>query len=276
VPVCPEIEIGLGTPRDSLRLVRDDDDVRLVMPKAGRDFTDDMRDYVTSRVGALMAEDLSGYVLKKDSPTCGLYRVRVYEPSGMPGRKGRGLFADELTRRWPQLPVEEEGRLRDARLRESFVAAVFAFRRLKDLFGGEWEMADLVAFHTVYKLSLLARSQKEHSALGQLVAEGAGLEPEALQARYTELFMQAMRRAPTRKRHTNVLHHIAGYFKECLDDASRHELLSLIEDYRRGVAPLMAPLTLVRHLANRFGIAYLQGQSYLEPAPRELMSSPEV
>jgi uncharacterized protein YbgA (DUF1722 family)/uncharacterized protein YbbK (DUF523 family) len=272
VPVCPEVEVGLGTPRESMRLVKKDGDVRLLTGKSGVDHTAAMRRFAVRRVAALGRLDLCGYVLKKDSPSCGMERVKVYDPGGgMPAKTGRGLFAEALLDAYPLLPVEEEGRLNDPALRESFVERVFAYRRLRSLFDGRWTVGALVAFHTAHKLQLLSHSPKRYEELGRLVAGAKRVERRELRGRYEETFMEGLGVLATRARHVNVLQHVIGYFKRDLDDASRHELLSLIDDYRAGLVPLVVPLTLVRHHVRRFDVAYLKGQTYLDPHPKEMM-----
>jgi uncharacterized protein YbgA (DUF1722 family)/uncharacterized protein YbbK (DUF523 family) len=271
VPVCPEVELGLGTPRPTLRLERRGHEVRMVEPKAEQDRTEAMRAYARRRVRELEGEDLGGYVLKKDSPSCGLERVKVYAGTGPGVRDGRGLFAEALVERFPDLPVEEEGRLGDARLRESFVVRIFAYQRLRRLFTGRWTQGQLVAFHTAHKMLLLAHLPAAYALLGRLVASGRALPREELSRRYRADFMAALARPSTRRLHTNVLQHLVGHFRGLLDAADRDELLGLIEDHRRGLAPLVVPVTLVRHHARRLGVEYLLGQVYLDPHPKELM-----
>jgi len=272
VPVCPEVEMGLPVPRDTLRLVRDGGgDIRLVMPKTGADYSARMRKYAAARCAALRREDLCGYVLKKNSPSCGLERVKVYTEKGMPSVAGRGVFADALLRAFPHLPIEEEGRLCDPRLRENFVERVFAYRRLRSLFSGRWSLGDLVAFHTAHKLQLLAHAPAGYERLGRLVARAKGVPREQLRSDYESAFMETLAVLATPRRHTNVLHHIVGFFKERLDRASRQELLEMIDDYRRGLVPLVVPLTIVRHHVARLDVSYLRGQVYLDPHPKELM-----
>lgn len=271
VPVCPEVEMGLSTPRETLRLVRTGEGIRMIMPKTGVDHTQAMTDFAKHRVQALDREDLCGYILKKDSPSCGMERVRVFDSNGVPAKSGRGLFAAALLGHFPYLPVEEEGRLSDARLRENFIERVFAYRRLRTLFAGRWGLGDLVAFHTAHKLLLMAHSPQAYANLGRLVAGGKKLPRGKLRSRYEEEFMRALAEIATRPRQTNVLQHIAGYVRPHLDAASRGELASLLEDYRRGLVPLIVPVTLIRHYVRRFEIPYLRGQIYLEPHPKELM-----
>jgi uncharacterized protein YbgA (DUF1722 family)/uncharacterized protein YbbK (DUF523 family) len=270
VPVCPEVEAGLGVPRESMQLRRADDQVRLVTTKTGIDHTDTMRRYAARRVAELAAHDLCGYVLKKNSPSCGMERVKIYGRSG-PVTSGRGLFATALLEAFPHLPVEEEGRLSDPRLRENFVERVFAYRRLRSLFSGHWTVGGLVAFHTAHKLQLMAHAPQRYAELGRLVAGAKALTRPVLRESYAEQFMRGLGTMATPKRHVNVLQHILGYFSDQLDSTARRELLELIEDYGRGLLPLVVPLTLVRHYVRQFAVAYVQAQTYLDPHPKELM-----
>ena len=279
VPVCPEVEVGMGTPRETVHLVRDlsrtsqaaeGGSLRMVAPKSGTDWTDRMVAYAQARVGKLASMDLSGYVLKKDSPSCGMERVKVHAPGAMPERTGTGLYAAVLRARMPTLPVEEEGRLCDPRLRENFVERVFAYRRLRTLFGGRWSVGQLVRFHTAHKLVLLAHRPAAYASLGRLVARAREKPRAELQAEYERTFMEALSRVATPARHANVLQHMAGYFRDQLDPDSRAELLASIEDHRNGLVPLIVPITLIRHHVRRLGVEYLQGQVYLAPHPKEL------
>jgi uncharacterized protein YbgA (DUF1722 family)/uncharacterized protein YbbK (DUF523 family) len=271
VPVCPEVELGLGTPREALRLVRKGDEIRMVNSKSGRDISAEMRRWARARVEALAGERLAGYVLKKDSPSCGMERVRVYGESGMADKRGRGLFAEALMEGSPRLPVEEEGRLSDPRLRDNFVERVFAYVRLRALFSARWTTGDLVRFHTSHKMALLAHSPQMYTELGRLVARAKSLDRASVEVRYRELFMDALAKMATARRHTNVLLHMAGHFKDLLDADEKQELVGTIEDYRLGLVPLIVPLTLVRHHVRRHRVEYLAGQIYLDPHPKELM-----
>ena len=271
VPICPEIECGFGTPREAMRLVRTRGEVRLITVKTAVDLTAEMNGYVRARIPALAAERLSGYVLKKDSPSCGLERVKIYDRHNVPTKSGRGLFAAALIEQFPHLPVEEEGRLSDAKLRENFVERVFAYWRLRGLFDGSWNVGALVLFHTAHKLILMAHSVEAYRQLGRLTAVARHLPRTDLERRYTEGFMTALSVIATPRRHANVLQHMVGYFKDRLDSASKAELLSAIDDYRRELVPLIVPITLLRHQVRVHGVEYLAGQLYLEPHPKELM-----
>ena len=272
VPVCPEVEIGLDIPRPTIRLERHGADVRLVMPKQdNRDLTDAMRKYAKKRVEELAGEELSGYILKKNSPSCGMERVRVYPPTGgMPEKGGRGMFAEALLERFPNLPIEEEGRLCDPRLRENWIARVFAYHRLRSLFAGRWTLGELVAFHTVHKLVLMAHRPAAYQQLGRLVARAKQVPRDQLRRQYEDQFMAALTYRATTARNTNVLKHMLGYFKKTLDAACRHELLGVIEDYRAGLVPLVVPITLFKHYVRMLQVDYLRDQVYLNPHPKEL------
>ena len=272
VRVCPEVEVGMGTPRETLRLERGDDGaIRMVTTRTGIDHTQAMSVWARKRLTELEREQLSGYVLKKDSPSCGMERVKVFGGSGMPQRTGRGIFADALLQRFPNLPVEEEGRLSDPRLRENFIERVFAYRRLRRFFAGRWSIGGLVEFHTSHKMALLSHSTAGYHELGRLVASAADMPRAEFRAAYESGFMHTLTMVATTRRHTNVLMHMAGHLKKQLDGLSRQELAATIDEYRRGLVPLVVPITLLRHHARLHETSYLLGQSYLEPHPRELM-----
>ncbi len=271
VPVCPEVEVGMGTPRETLRLVRSTGRTRMVTTRSAVDWTERMTTWSRTRVEEIAGLDLDGYVLKKDSPSCGMERVKVYGVDGPGTRDGRGIFADVLLGRLPLLPVEEEGRLCDPRLRENFIERVFAYRRLRDLFGSKWTTGDLVRFHTANKMALLAHSPVRYQELGRLVAGARAIGRAELRARYERMFMETLAVPATTRRQTNVLSHMAGHFKDKLDAPSRRELAAAIEEYRTGLVPLVVPLTLIAHYVRVHDVAYLAGQVYLQPHPRELM-----
>jgi uncharacterized protein YbgA (DUF1722 family)/uncharacterized protein YbbK (DUF523 family) len=282
VAVCPEVELGLGTPRPPIRLQRQGDEVRLVMPSTGEDYTAPMRAWAERRTAELAALDLDGYVLKKDSPSCGMERVKVHpvgegQSSGVPSKDGRGLFAAALLARLPDLPVEEEGRLNDPRLRESFVARVFVHHRWRDGERAGWTRAALMRFHERHKFLLMAHGQAGLRRLGRLLGAAAKGAPVGdLAAAYREGLTALLQRPATRRGHTNVLHHLAGFVSDPLDGADRAELAAAIDSYRLGLVPLIVPLTLLRHHVRRQGVAYLQDQVYLEPHPPELSLLNEI
>jgi uncharacterized protein YbgA (DUF1722 family)/uncharacterized protein YbbK (DUF523 family) len=271
VPVCPEVEMGLGIPRETLRLVGESEEPRLVFFKTGGDITDGMKAWAKARLDALAKLDLLGYILKSDSPSCGMERVRIYRATGIPSKDGVGIFARALMDRFPLLPVEEEGRLHDLPLRENFIERIFCYRRWRDLIASGLTRGKLVAFHTIHKLLMLAHSPKHYTELGRLVANAKGLPLKELETRYGELFMVGLKVKATAKKHTNVMHHILGYFKRDLDAKDKAELLTVIADYYQGLVPLVVPLTLFNHHLARTPVPYIQDQVYLNPHPKELM-----
>ncbi len=271
VPVCPEVEIGLGVPRPTLRLVGAGSTPRLVVEKTGEDLTRRMRGWAEGRVAELERLGLDGYVLKRASPSCGLVRVRVYGEDGQPGRVGQGLYAETLTRRLPLLPVEEEGRLAEPVIRENFVERVFAAARWRAFRARSPRPRDLVAFHAAQKYAVLAHSPAHYSRLGRLVAAAGPALSRAMLDDYGGLLMQALAVRATRGRHANALQHLAGYVKRDLTADGRAELGETIADYRHGLVPRVVPLTLIRHHVRRLGLSYLADQVYLNPHPKELM-----
>ena len=271
VPVCPEVEVGMGVPRESVRLEGPVENPRMVGTKTREDWTGRMNDYSGSRVRQRDLKDISGYILKKDSPSCGMERVRVYNEKGMADRKGVGLYTAALMKQFPLLPIEEEGRLNDARLRENFIVRVFAYRRLQELFGTGFTRGKLVAFHTAEKLLLMAHSPKHYRDLGKLVAAVKDYTPTEMRDRYSRMFMEALQTKTTTKKNVNVLQHIMGYLKTQLTSEEKQDILNVIEDYHRELLPLVVPLTLVRHYIDKYNVEYIQGQVYLHPHPKELM-----
>lgn len=273
VPVCPEVEAGMGIPREPVRLQKRGADTRFVTVQSGDDLTAMMQAFAARRVRALAKEDLRGYILKKDSPSCGMERVKRYpsQDGAPPDRDGTGLFAAALLAAFPNLPVEEEGRLKDPALRENFVERVFAYHRWRAFATGAFSVGGLVAFHTAHKLTLLAHAPTAYRTLGKLVAEAKQVPRAVLLERYEAGFMAALKKLATPGKHANVLQHMMGYFKKTLDEPSRAELSTIIDDYRRGLLPLIVPITLLRHHVRNVGAPYLAGQIYLSPHPKELM-----
>ncbi|WP_447600126.1 YbgA family protein [Nitrospira sp. Nam80] len=271
VPVCPEVEAGLGTPREAMRLVGDARHPRLVTIKSGQDQTEALESMITGRIPELEALDLSGYVFKKDSPSCGMERVRLYNRHAMPSRNGVGLFARAFMDRFPLTPIEEEGRLCDPQLRENFIERVFCYRRWQDLMQSGETKHELIRFHTIHKYLLLAHSPQQYEILGRLIGEAARYQAKELAVRYGELFMKALAVKATVRKHVNVLHHMLGYFKARLGRQEKAELLEVMEDYRRGLTPLIVPLTLMKHYVRIFEVEYIRDQVYLNPHPKELM-----
>jgi len=226
---------------------------------------------ITNRIHELKELGLSGYVFKKGSPSCGMERVRVYNDHGVPGRNGVGLFARAFTEQFPLIPVEEEGRLCDLTLRENFIERVFCYRRWQDLVQRGVTRQSLMQFHTIHKYLLMAHSMQYSQAIGRLVGQAYQHPPKELVRRYGELFMNALAMKATVRKHVNVLQHILGYFKDRLGAHEKAELLGVIGDYYHGFAPLIVPMTLVKHYVKIFEVNYILDQVYLNPHPKELM-----
>jgi uncharacterized protein YbgA (DUF1722 family)/uncharacterized protein YbbK (DUF523 family) len=270
VPVCPEVGCGLPIPRESMRLEGDPAAPRLVSNRTRIDLTGQMNDYCRRTVAELAQADLCGFIFKKDSPSSGLHRVKVYK-EGMPVKSGRGLFAAAFVEHFPLLPVEEEGRLGDMALRENFIERVFALHSWKEFVVTFRGVGDLVAFHATRKLQVMAHSPEIYREMGRLVAVAKGMEKAELLSRYRELLMKGLSLHATVKKNVNVLSHIMGYFKKQLSSNEKAELLELIDQYHAGLLPLIVPVTMLKHYVNKYGQAYLAQQSYLCPHPLELM-----
>lgn len=270
--VCPEMAIGLPTPRPALRLVKEDDArVHLCFSKTGGDeVTDQMAQWSAQRVQSL--HHLCGYILCAKSPSCGLERVRVYEPDTNNNRKaGTGIFTEFLQRELPWLPLEEDGRLHDAEIRENFIGRVYALHEFNQMWRNGLTRHQLVAFHSRFKLLLLSHSQDEYRELGRFVAKmetWASLDDYAFE--YRNRLMRLLAHPSTRRNHTNVLMHVQGYFRRQLTSAQRQELALLIDRYRRGVQPLLAPITMLKHYMAEFPHPWLAQQRYFDPYPEAL------
>ena len=275
VAVCPELEMGLGVPRPTLRLEKAESGTRLIMPKTGDDYSAPMAAYAEKRVERLATLDLDGYVLKSRSPSCGMERVKIYPPAGSSGSfasKGIGHFAAVLMRRLPHLPVEEEGRLHDPPLRENFVSRLFAHQRWRALVAEGVTRAALTTFHAAHKYQLMAHNQSRLRAAGRLLANpDAFASDEELATAYLVEFTRIMKGTPTRRNHSNALQHMVGYFSKKLDAEDTGEMVQAIDDYRLGLLPLIVPITLIRHYVRKFDVSYLKDQVYLFPHPHELM-----
>jgi uncharacterized protein YbgA (DUF1722 family)/uncharacterized protein YbbK (DUF523 family) len=270
VPVCPEFELGLGVPRETMRLVGDPENPRLVTTKTKVDLTERMLAWCGQRVSDLEGEGLCGFIFKSKSPSSGMERVKVYQASGMAVKKGRGLFAKAFMDRFPLLPVEEEGRLNDPAIRENFIEQVFTLQRWRDMLRNQGDAAGLVKFHSEHKYLLMAHSVSGYRELGRLVADLKGVKLAAAFVAYHEQMMKALRLQATVKKQVNVLQHMAGYFKRQLSADEKQELQEIIGQYHQGLVPLIVPITLINHYVRKYDEPYLASQFYLHPHPIEL------
>ena len=274
VPVCPEMEIGLGAPRPTLRLLTDG---RLVSGTDDRDHGAAMARLAQTRIPDFTG--LDGYILKSRSPSCGLTGLPRYasgrggeRTDGQPvDRAGRGAWARLVLDALPHLPVEEEGRLRDPVLREHFVERVFAHARLREFFDGDWTPGGLVDFHSRHKLQILAHDPDGYRRMGRIVAQAGVRDRRALEAEYRRAFNEILAIRAGRGRHENALLHVLGPMSNRLDRSRRHDIVATIEAYRRGETPLSVPIALLRHDAEGVGHDYLARQTYLDPFPADLV-----
>ena len=267
VPVCPEVECGMGVPRETLRLVGDPDNPNLVTSKTNIDHTHRMTEWARKRVEELEKENLGGFVFKKNSPSSGLFRVPVKNFKGMPQKKGQGIFARVFTEHFPLVPVEEEGRLHDSKLRETFIEQIFTLMRWRKILIRKKSMGSLVDFHSRHKLLIMSHSPSHSKMMGKLVAEGKALPMKDLFTQYETLLIGALRLKTTLKKNINVLQHIMGYFKKQLSSDEKQELLEIIEQYRQEYVPLIVPVTLLNHYVRKYKQPYLAQQVYINPHP---------
>jgi uncharacterized protein YbgA (DUF1722 family) len=226
-----------------------------------------MLGWAEKRVRELEAENLCGFIFKSDSPSSGLMRVKVYNPKGMAEKKGVGLFARAFTRHFPLLPVEEEGRLNDPVLRETFIEQIFTLKRWRETLALGQNMKNLVDFHTRHKLLMLSHSPANARLMGKLVADGRKTPIQTVYAQYENLLIETLRMKSTIKKNLNVLEHILGYFKNQLGSDEKQEMLEIFDRYRNAFVPLIVPVTLLNHYVRKTGEPYLKQQVYLNPHP---------
>ncbi len=270
IGICPEVEYGLPIPREAMHLKGDPDNPRLVTIKTNIDHTEGMLAWAEQRLDDLEKEALCGFIFKSRSPSSGMQKVKVFpSQGGMPVYKGVGLYASSFMKRFPLVPVEDDGRLNDPDLRENFIERVFVFSRWQEMMKNSPAQKNLIDFHREHKLLVLSHSPKHYTQLGRLVAAGSG--KDYLFFEYITLLMTALRFIATSRKNTNVLMHIAGYFKKELSPDEKRELAEIIEEYHRGLIPLIVPITLLKHYVKKYDETYLKGQVYLNPHPLELM-----
>jgi len=267
VPVCPEVECGLPVPRESMRLVGDPESPRLVTSRTGIDHTDRMIPWAKKRVKALESEGLCGFIFKSKSPSSGMERVKIYGRKGIPQNTGVGIFAGIFMAHFPLIPVEEEGRLHDLKLRENFIERIFTLKRWRETVEKKQTMGNLVDFHTRHKLLILSHSQKHYRQMGKLVAEGKKSPVKSVYSEYESLLISALTLKTTVKKNTNVLQHLMGYFKNELTSDEKQEILEIIDQYRNKHIPLIVPVTLISHYIRKYRQPYLENQLYLRPHP---------
>ena len=270
VPVCPEVECGLGIPRLTMHLKGNVENPRLVTTKTGEDHTERMVSWAKKKLEELANEDLCGFIFKKNSPSSGMARVKVFNDKGQPVNQGSGIFAGMFMRRFPLIPVEEDGRLNDPILRENFIEQMFTLKRWRDLTAKGITRGNLVEFHTCNKMLIRSHSENHYRLMGKLVAGAKSMSPITLYEQYEELLLAALRLKASVAKHTNVMLHMLGYFKKDLTSDEKQEMLEIIDAFRGEYVPLVVPLTLFSHYARKYNQSYLKQQTYLNPHPTAL------
>jgi len=267
---CPEVEAGFGIPRSTMQLRQKGKEIRLVFSNdPGKDVTDQLVDYSEERIKHLA--HLDGFIFKKDSPSCGAFRVPVViNKEGFRKKEGVGLFSKIIMDRYPLLPVEEEGRLNDAALCENFFERIYAYNRWKNVDKENSSVKELIEFHSTHKLMLMARGSHYYQELGRMVAGTTAKDLKKRRNGYIQRFMEVMRITTQRGRQVNVLQHIMGYLKSSISSEDKQELLSVFESYRQGQMPLITPVALLRHYLRIHPQKYLSKQHYLAPFPDTL------
>jgi len=270
IPVCPEVECGLGVPRKSMRLEGNPETPRLIVTSTREDMTERMVNFAQKRVAQLKKEDICGFIFKSDSPNSGMERVKIYNEPSMPVKAGTGIFAGIFMDNFPLLPVEDEGRLHDPGLRENFIERIFALKRWREALVNKKIKKSLIDFHTRHKLLILAHSPRHYQLMGKLVAAQKTFAGVDVYKQYQDLLLEALKIIATPKKHVNVLQHMMGYFKQQLSSDEKKELMDLINHYQEGYIPLIVPVTLISHYVRKYKEPYLQEQIYLNPHPSEL------
>jgi len=268
-PICPEMAIGMPTPRPPIRLVGTPEDIRVVgVDDPSADVTMQLEDFALSTAGQL--QSISAYVFMSKSPSCGMERVKLYGANGHAAKNGVGAYARVIMASLPNLPCEEEGRMNDPMLRENFVNRVYAYRRWQSLRADGLVAKELIDFHARHKYMVMTHSQAAYQRLGRLLSNLKGVDLERVADAYEAEFMGALKRRVGRKRHVNALQHIQGYLKTRIDGDDRQELAESIEAYRREEVPLVVPMKLLRHYFRRNPDNYIDRQWYLDPYPESL------
>ena len=270
VPVCPEVECGMGVPREAMRLVDIDGDIFLMTQRTKKDKTPQMKKWMEKKLAELSGMPLCGFIFKSKSPSSGLKGVKVYKDNGGVAKNGVGIFARGVTELFPLLPVEDDGRLNDSSLRENFIERIFVMQRWHEVNEDRKSLKKIMDFHARHKYSLMAHCPKTLKELGVFVADGKTRSIDNVYEGYFGKFIMALGKMATVKKNTNVLLHIMGYFKKDLTKDEKEELREIIENYHLKLVPLIVPITLLNHYVRKYKTQYLEDQFYLNPHPKEL------
>lgn len=268
IPVCPEVEIGLGIPRDPIRVIQIDDELRLYQPSTGKDLTGGMKDFTTQ---FLDLADTDGFLLKNKSPSCGIKAVRVYNKYGQDRLKNKyGFFGGAVTKKFPHLAVEDEGRLRNLKIRENFLTKLYLlsrFRKVKE----QSRLRDLIDFQSRNKYLLMTYNQENVRNMGRIIANQDKIDNEDLFLKYEEILRDSMLNSPHKKSNINILMHALGYFRNELKKSEKSFFLDSVEKYRDGLYPLLVCQNILKTWIIGFEEDYLGKQTFFEPYPEELM-----
>jgi len=270
LPFCPEVAAGFGTPRPAMRLKGNPNNPRLSLSdNPASDLTDQLIAGFEAKIDGFAK--LDGYLLMKNSPSCGLERVKIYHDNGYVfEQRGRGIMTTAIREQFPLLPLEEEARLNDPAIYENFILRVFTHHNFRNEVAPSCRYHDLIKFHSSYKLVILAHNQKLYRALGKMLAGGKSHDYEAQKHQYLKILMQALGKPAKRTNHTNVLMHILGYLKHSVPGSARQNIVDIILRYHDGQLPLISPTTLLKHYIDQLGSDYIRSQRYLAPYPDNL------
>ncbi len=270
VPYCPEKMI-FTTPREAIRLVKNDDEIRVKTSNGNVDVTQKVEDISKQLANEIQNDDLCGFILKSKSPTCGMERVKIYpSDKGMSEKVGVGVFAKEIKEKYPLLPIEEEGRLGDAWLRENFLMQIFSYKNIFEFLKTDPSIKELVQFHTSYKYIIYAKSHQAYKELGNIVANHEKKDTKTILEDYKHAFLNAISLKGSISNTYNVLLHLYGYFKKDINKDEKTEILETFEEFKSGLIPLIAVIKILNLYIKRFDIEYLKAQRFLNPYPKEL------
>ncbi len=273
---CPEVECGLGVPRETMQLVGTPASAHLLTTKTRIDHTERLKRWTEKTLNSLASENLCGYIFKTKSPSCAMVDAKVFSTENSSVERGPGLFAAAFTKRFPLIPTIDEGRLHNEQLRENFIEKVCVLTRWHHYLKNDPNCLNLIRFHEHHKYLIMSHSPKKQQTLGNMLADCGQIFSSQLQDEYIKQLMETLSLTATVKKHTNVLQHIAGYLKKQLSSDQKKELQEIIENYQRGLLPLTAPLTLLKHYVRLFNEPFLSQQIYLNAHPAELMLRNEL
>ena len=267
---CPEVAAGFSTPRATMRLMGHPESPQLVFSNdATEDLTQKLHNGFEEKLATF--KELDGYILMKNSPSCGLERIKVYQANGQVHKtRTTGLFTQALLKAYPHMPIEEEGRIHDPKIFDNFITRVYAYHNFRTEILTTPSLHKLINFHSRYKYLLMAHDQTQYRQLGRLLSGQKKLTLDQLVNTYLSAFMTALSKPASKQNHTNTLLHILGYLKNSVSSQARAHILQTIDKYQKGIFPLATPLTLIKHYLDQYGSDYIKNQHYLDPYPESI------